>query len=298
MERSRTNLQLGKKVDDKQHTSKESFRGMNKLDFHFDFSLPVVQLRNVFFHMYVYERYRVPLFSSRRAPPHLVSVASSVHPGPGLVLHVVLEVKPWSLHLANQVLNHWTISPALGKFSLPDVFTHRSCREVRRSHFGHMCPFIKSYCLCTGILISVPLNCFNWSLLTLLVTRSTNTIGCVSFLVLVYKKVISETKTSSYTQCLQVAKDTVFHWRHSILMPIFVGSNVQMILIYFEDELSFLSWILMYFEYHWKAQETELLGKWALSHLLKIQSDYNRRWLSRTKQRPGVISSLNDSWLV
>lgn len=59
---------------------------------------------------------------------------------------------------------------------------------------------------------------------------------------------------------------------------IFLGGNVLMtIIMYSEDVLNFLSQIVKYFEYHWKAQETELQEKLAFCHHLKIQSDCNRR---------------------
>lgn len=90
--------------------------------------------------------------------------------------------------------------------------------------------------------LSVSLNCFNWALLTPLVRHKINKHYwvCLAFSFGI-QRVTSETKTSSYTWHSQVAKHTVFHSENSVLIPIFVGSNVQMILIYSEDVLNFLS---------------------------------------------------------
>lgn len=141
--------------------------------------------------------------------------------------------------------------------------------------------------LSTGILIFLPVwPVLTGSLRTLLVTRSTNTIGCVWRLALVYKKQ-TETKASPYAWRSQVDEHTAFHSGYSVPAQIFLGGNVLMtIIIYSEDVLKFLEsncevfWIPLEGTGNWELQE-----KLAFCHHLKIQSDCNRRWVLRTNQQ-------------
>lgn len=143
--------------------------------------------------------------------------------------------------------------------SLPDTFTCISWRKVRWFPLGHLCPFIRRHCLCDSsrhwhTYLSACLNCPNW-IFANSVRHKVNKHHrvCLAFSFGV-QKATTETKTSSYMWCSQADEHAAFHSGHSVPVQIFFGGNVLMtIIIYSEDALNFLSWIMKYFDYHWKA---------------------------------------------
>lgn len=171
-------------------------------------------------------------------------------------------------------------------FSLPATFTYISLKRVRWLHLGHICPFIGRYGLCDFSLHRHPyppacLNSPNW----VFANSDSHKINehhrvCLAFCFGV-PKATTETKTSLYIWCSQADKHTAFHSGHSVPVQIFLGGNVLLtIIIYSEDVLNFLSRIVKYFEYHWKARETENSRKnWPSAptgrrNLIGIEGDY------------------------
>lgn len=146
---------------------------------------------------------------------------------------------------------------------LPDAFTYTSWWKVRWLHLGHICHFIRRYCLCPFSLywhpyLSSCLTCPDWVFANSVshkINKHQRVSLAFSFGV---QQATTETKTSLYIWCSQVDERTASHSGYSVPVQISLGGNMLMtIIIYSEDVLNFLSRIVKYFEYHWKAWETE-----------------------------------------
>lgn len=171
----------------------------------------------------------------------------------------------------------------------PETFTYITWRTVRWFYRGYICPFIRRYCLCDFSLhwhpyLSAYLNCPNWAFANFISHKiNKHHRVCLAFSFGVQKA--TETETPSYIWCSQVDEHTAFHSGHAVPLQIFLSSNVLMtIIMYSKDVLNFLSRIVKYFEYHWKAQETEN-GRKHWPSATTWRSDCNRRWLLRTNQQ-------------
>lgn len=114
-----------------------------------------------------------------------------------------------------------------------------------------------------SVLASLPLSLYETCKLGLCnsVTKTTNTIWCAMLFSSSVQKV-TEPKHLAIYVAHKLMNMQHFTLGTLFLYRFFLGGNVLMtIIIYSEDVLNFLSWIVKYFEYHWKAQETEKCRK-------------------------------------
>lgn len=144
------------------------------------------------------------------------------------------------------------------------IARHMYIYKLKRSMMailGHIRSFITRCCLCDFSLQWHPyhsayLNCPNWVFADSVSPKINKHHRVGLAFSLVYKKQQPKQKHPRAYGAHKLMN--IERSGHSAPVQIFLGGNMLMtVIIYSKDVLNFLSRIVKYFEYHWKARETE-----------------------------------------